>query len=443
MVATFHTYSTGAAVEHVRRERHRRPAALLQAERAHRRVRGGRAGRLSASTAAATGSCRTASTSPPPGPSAARPQRASCEILFVGRAEGRKGLPVLLRAFEALRGAGVQARLTVAGATGEEVEPLLLETEGVEIAGPRDRRGEVAPARRGRPALRAVARRRELRHGAHGGVRVGHPGRGLRHRRLPRRGARTAGRRARAAWATPSSSARRCATLALDPDATPADGRGRARARGALRLAARGRARCTEVYEQALAVPQPDRRMTRVAQRVGLAPAEPGPRVRPRAPAVARAEGAPPARRRRRARTARRVLVAAGAVAGVGLDGPRARPHSGIESIGRSLLAATPVWVLVAFALMCASMLLRAEAWHAILRAALPGHARAPPRHRARNDDRRADVGDAAGATRRALARADRGAAARPHARSLPGRARHARLPDAAEHPRAGRARAR
>jgi len=31
------------------------------------------------------------------------------------------------------------------------------------------------------------------------------------------------------------------------------------------------------------------------------------------------------------------------------------------------------VWVLVAFALMCASMLLRAEAWHAILRAALPG----------------------------------------------------------------------
>ncbi len=36
-------------------------------------------------------------------------------------------------------------------------------------------------------------------------------------------------------------------------------------------------------------------------------------------------------------------------------------------------MAATPVWVLVAFALMCASMLIRAEAWHAILRAALPG----------------------------------------------------------------------
>jgi phosphatidylinositol alpha-mannosyltransferase len=45
----------------------------------------------------------------------------------------------------------------------------------------------------------------------------------------------------------------------------------------------------------------------------------------------------------------------------------------GVESIGRAIVAATPIWVLVAFALMCASMLLRAEAWHAILRAALPG----------------------------------------------------------------------
>ena len=67
-------------------------------------------------------------------PSSARPNE-QLQILFVGRAEGRKGLPVLLRAFEALRGAGVDARLTVAGATELEVEPLLLDTEGVEIAG--------------------------------------------------------------------------------------------------------------------------------------------------------------------------------------------------------------------------------------------------------------------------------------------------------------------
>jgi phosphatidylinositol alpha-mannosyltransferase len=56
-------------------------------------------------------------------------------IVFVGRAEERKGLPVLLRAFEALRGVGVPARLTVAGPPADEVEPLLLEREAIELAG--------------------------------------------------------------------------------------------------------------------------------------------------------------------------------------------------------------------------------------------------------------------------------------------------------------------
>jgi phosphatidylinositol alpha-mannosyltransferase len=64
-----------------------------------------------------------------------KPCNEQLELLFVGRAEERKGLPVLMRAFEALRGAGVDARLTVAGASEEEVEPLLLDTEGVRIAG--------------------------------------------------------------------------------------------------------------------------------------------------------------------------------------------------------------------------------------------------------------------------------------------------------------------
>jgi phosphatidylinositol alpha-mannosyltransferase len=59
-------------------------------------------------------------------------------------------------------------------------------------------------------------------------------------------------------------------------------------------------------------------------------------------------------------------------VLGAGLTA-LALDHIGLQPIGNALLAATPVWVLVAFALMCASMLLRSEAWHAILRAALPG----------------------------------------------------------------------
>jgi phosphatidylinositol alpha-mannosyltransferase len=59
------------------------------------------------------------------------------------------------------------------------------------------------------------------------------------------------------------------------------------------------------------------------------------------------------------------------AALGVGLTA-LALDHIGLKPIGNALLAATPVWVLVAFALMCASMLIRAEAWHAVLRAALP-----------------------------------------------------------------------
>ena len=128
----------------------------------------------------------------------------------------------------------------------------------------------------------------------------------------------------------------------------------------------------TEVYEQAL-------------ERAGVRPAYDarGPARRhrarrarsargPRAPAVARAEG--PRQPGAGARPARR-----GACSWPRVPWPApglavlALQRLGIESIGRAIVAATPVWVLVAFALMCASMLLRAEAWNAILRAALPG----------------------------------------------------------------------
>src|SRR3954447_3445650 len=51
-------------------------------------------------------------------------------IAFVGQAVERKGLPVLLRAFEALR-REVPAELVVIGSTTEEIAPLLVDGEGV------------------------------------------------------------------------------------------------------------------------------------------------------------------------------------------------------------------------------------------------------------------------------------------------------------------------
>src|SRR5215217_3022918 len=56
------------------------------------------------------------------------------EIAFVGQAVDRKGLPVLLRAFEALRG-HVAARLVLVGASEPEVAPLLVDGADVTVLG--------------------------------------------------------------------------------------------------------------------------------------------------------------------------------------------------------------------------------------------------------------------------------------------------------------------
>ena len=305
--------------------------------------------------------------------SAARPDDSrphdQVRILFVGRAEERKGLPVLLRSFEALRGAGVDARLTVAGPSAEEVEPLLLDAEGIELAGQVDDEHKwrllggadilCAPSlggesfgmvlteafASGTPVVASdIAGYRDVARDGEDSVLV------------PVGDAVALGEALRA--------------LAVDP-ARRMELASAARER-ADRFAWLNVAREVEaVYEEALDVPEPAGPLARVVRRMGAAPVEPGPRVAPkRLPSLEPKDRG--AGRRRAARTARRVLVAAGTVAGAGLAA-LALQRLGIESIGRAVVAATPVWILVAFALMCASMLLRAEAWHAILRAALPG----------------------------------------------------------------------
>jgi phosphatidyl-myo-inositol alpha-mannosyltransferase len=369
VVATFHTYSTSGIVNRI-------AANFIGARRLYSKL----SARIAVSDAARWtaqryygGRYRIV----PNGvdlsaarPDASRPHE-DLRVVFVGRAEERKGLPVLLRAFEALRGVGVPARLTVAGPTAEEVEPLLLDPEGIEIAGQVDDArkwqllGEAdllcAPSlggesfgmvlteafASGTPVVASdIAGYRDVVHDGRDGVLV------------PVGDAVALGET--------------LLELASDPGRR-SDMAETAR-QSAQRFAWPNVAREIEsVYEEALRVPEPKSRVARVAQRIGAAPTEPGPRVGPkRLPSL---EPKPPAGtggRRRFTRVARRVLVPGGAVAGAGLAA-LALQRLGIESVGRAIVAATPIWVLVAFALMCASMLVRAEAWHAILRAALPG----------------------------------------------------------------------
>jgi phosphatidylinositol alpha-mannosyltransferase len=68
----------------------------------------------------------------------------------------------------------------------------------------------------------------------------------------------------------------------------------------------------------------------------------------------------------RRGALAVAALLAA-ALAVVALD------RIGVDAVVRSLVSSSPTWVLVGLGVMCASMVLRALAWQAILRAALPG----------------------------------------------------------------------
>ena len=290
------------------------------------------------------------------------------QLLFLGRAEERKGLPVLLRAFEGLRAVGVDARLTVAGATPEEVQPFLLDHEGIEITGrvSEDEKWSLlaqadllcAPSlggesfgmvlteafASGTPAVCSdIAGYRDVARDGLEGVLVP-PG-------------------------DPTALGEALHDLAGDPERRAAMSE-HALQRSKRFAWPRVAGELVSLYEEAAAVPEPSSAMQRAAVRTGVRSADLGPRAPARR--IPSLEAADPGAGRRKAfRAARRAAVVGCAALGVGLTA-LALNHIGLKPIGNALLAATPVWVLVAFALMCASMLIRAEAWHAVLRAALP-----------------------------------------------------------------------
>jgi phosphatidylinositol alpha-mannosyltransferase len=299
-------------------------------------------------------------------PEAPVAERGPLRIVFVGRAEERKGLPVLLRAYEALRD-HVDATLTLVGVTAEEVEPLLHEQRGIRALGFLDDEAKEAALReadvlcapslggesfgmvlteafaQGTPVIASdIAGYRDVvRHGIDG-LLVPHGD------------------------ATALASTLR--DVALD---RPYLRRlGEAAARHAHRYAwPRVTEQVLEAYEDAIALPRPEGLRARAAVAAGAVPADGLPREPPRR--LASIEPPPLTAPRRGPLIARRAGLAA-VVALMGWLTVVAVQRVGLDNVGRSLLASDLGWVLVAVALMAASMVLRAISWRAILHAALP-----------------------------------------------------------------------
>jgi phosphatidylinositol alpha-mannosyltransferase len=294
-----------------------------------------------------------------------REQQAPLRILFIGQAVERKGLPVLLRAFEALRDQ-IPATLTLVGASTAEVAHMMLDDRGVEAL------GKVSEERKNAELDRADVVCAPSLHGESFGMVLTEafaagapvvasdiPG----YRDVLRDG--VDGLLVPAGDALALAEALRRLALQEPLRARLAVG---ARERAERFAWPHVAAEVLDCYEQAIAVGSPSSRLARVAVRHGLAPADLLPRVpaerlpslRGPEPPVESGRGGRAGRLARRGALLVSCLIALALVQLVLL-------HVGVDSVLASLLASKPGLVAGGLGLMCLSMFARALAWHAIL----------------------------------------------------------------------------
>lgn len=366
VVGTFHTYSTKPVPNYI--------ANALGARRVFNRL----SARIAVSEAAAWTGRRWFGgeyTIVPNGvdvdaaPSEPKPAGSELRILFVGRADERKGLPILLTAFNALV-EHVPCRLTVIGTDREEVLRYVADPELLQWM---DIRGRVsredlwtelhradllcAPSLSGEsfgmvlteafaagtPVIAsAIAGYSDVVSDGIDGLLVP-PG-------------------------DPQRLAEELQRAHYEPERLQA--MGEAAQRSAQRYAwPRVADQVTAVYERAIEAPKPATTGEKVAHWAGLRPAD----GRPKRPAERLPSLDPPlaqAGNKGRA-VARRLGLAVAGIMGVGLALLAAR-RIGIDNVVESIVRSNLTWVLVACALMAASLFFRAASWYWIARAALP-----------------------------------------------------------------------
>jgi phosphatidylinositol alpha-mannosyltransferase len=366
VVGTFHTYST--------RPLPNRIATVLGARRVFNRL----SARIAVSEAAAWTGRRwyggeyriiPNGVDVDAAPKEPKPHSEELRILFVGRSEERKGLPILLTAFNALV-EHVPCRLTVIGTEREEILRYVADPELLRFM---DIRGRVS-----REELWAELHRADLLcapslSGESFGMvlteafAAGTPviasaiagysdvvSDGLDGLLVPP--------------GDPQRLAEELQRVHFEPERLQE--MGEAARRSAQRYAwPRVADQLTAVYERAIEAPKPARAAERFSHWAGLRPADGAPR-RPaeRLPSL---DPAPAQSGRRGRAVVRRLALAVAAIMGVGLT-LLAAQKIGIDKVVESIVRSNLTWVLIACALMASSLFFRAASWYWIARAALP-----------------------------------------------------------------------
>jgi phosphatidylinositol alpha-mannosyltransferase len=287
-------------------------------------------------------------------------------LVFVGQAVERKGLPLLLRAFEALRD-HVPAELTVIGPTRDELVPMMLDSRGVRVLGKVDdatKQRELEQAdllcapslggesfgmvlteafAAGTPVVCSdIAGYRDVVANDRTGILV------------PRGDAQALAEALRDVWEEPE--------------------RRRRLARGAAEAAERYAwprvaGEVLQAYEEAIATPAPVGLAQRAAVALGVRPAD----LKPHEPARKLVSLDPQAvsRRSRLTHIGRRLGLSALSGGAVVLAVLALR-RIGVGNVLAAIATSTPSFLIAGLLVMCGAMAARAVSWRAILQAALP-----------------------------------------------------------------------